>query len=106
MWTKSSIYQDANIKNGDSIKVLMQSTLPTACLTNAFVASRSVSVNILKPVGFAPPTVSLLSVRGNNICQGSADSFRVYPSNVSADETVSYQWVKNGNQVGKGGYYY
>ncbi len=84
--TNSISYIDNALVNGDVVACVITST--------SSATSNSITVTVNPSV---PPSVSITST-ASNICAGTSTSFTASPTN--GGTTPSYQWKKNGNNVG------
>ena len=89
LWSTGNTTQ--NIKVGSSGDYFVLGTLTSGCQ----IASNSISVIALDKKS---PAVSISSNLGNSICAGDNTIFSAIPSNGGL--SPSYQWKKNGNNVG------
>ena len=89
LWSTGKTTQ--NIKVGSSGDYFVLGTLTSGCQ----IASNSISVIALDKKS---PAVSISSNLGNSICAGDNAIFSAIPSNGGL--SPSYQWKKNGNNVG------
>ena len=89
LWSTGQTTQ--NIKVGSSGDYFVLGTLISGCQ----IASNSISVNVLQKKS---PAVSISSNLGSSICAGDNAIFSAIPSNGGL--SPSYQWKKNGNNVG------
>ena len=89
LWSTGQSTQ--NIKVGSSGDYFVLGTLTSGCQ----IASNSISVNVLQKKS---PAVSISSNLGSSICAGDNAIFSAIPSNGGL--SPSYQWKKNGNNVG------
>jgi gliding motility-associated-like protein len=88
----SATYTDAGLVNADAISVVLTSSLACAVPTTA------VSNTLTMIVGTLVPTVSISANPGITICNGTSVTFDAIPTN--GGTTPSYQWKKNGINVG------
>jgi hypothetical protein len=88
--TNSSTYTNSNLSNGDILTCEMLSDLPG--VTNNPVTSAAVTMS----VNTNTPSISI-STPNTNICVGSAVTFNATSVNGG---TPTYQWKKNGANVG------
>lgn len=93
----TTIYIDNNIKNGDEVIVEITSNDP--CASPATVQSVPDPFTVLPKV---TPSVSI-SVPQTSICPGTPLTFTANPV---YGGTPSYEWTKNGNNVGSDSKYY
>jgi gliding motility-associated-like protein len=90
--TNINTYTDATLNNGDFIKCIMTSSEP--CVSAPIVSSG----NITMIVGAAvTPTVSI-TASATSICSGTSVTFTATGTN--GGPTPTYQWQKNGINVG------
>ena len=88
----SNLYITSALANNDTIEVFMTSN--AACAQPALVSSNKIGVSVTPTV---TPTVSV-TPSSNGICSGTSVSFTTAITNGGA--TPSYQWKKNGINVG------
>ncbi len=88
----SATYTDAGLVNADAISVVLTSSLACAVPTTA------VSNTLTMIVGTQVPAVSISANPGTTICGGTSVTFDAIPTN--GGTTPSYQWKKNGINVG------
>src|SRR6185312_15200833 len=91
--TNSATYVDAALANGDQIQVVLTSNL--ACASPTTATSNTITMIVS---GTVVPSVSIAANPGNTICSGQSVTFTATPTNGGA--TPSYQWKKNGTNVG------
>jgi large repetitive protein len=91
--TNSTTYADALLANGDVITVEMTSN--ETCPVPATVTSNSISMTVTPTV---PASVSISANPGTVICPTTSVTFTATPVNGGASPT--YQWKKNGGNVG------
>jgi hypothetical protein len=91
--SNSSTYTDATLANGDQVSVIMTSN--AACTTTPTASSNTITMTVNTPV---TPSVSISPNPGSTICSGTSVMFTATPTNGGA--TPSYQWKKNGSNVG------
>ncbi|MCW5920779.1 MAG: hypothetical protein KIS77_00400 [Saprospiraceae bacterium] len=91
--TNSNTYTDAGLANGDQISVTMTSSAP--CANPLTATSNTITMTVNATV---TPSVSITANPGNTICSGTSVTFTAIPTNGGA--TPSYQWKKNGLDVG------
>ncbi len=89
LWSNGQTTQ--NIKAGSSGNYFVVGTLPSGCQ----IASNSIPVNSIPKI---TPVVSISSNIGNSICAGDNVIFSAIPS--FGGSSPSYQWQKNGSNVG------
>ncbi len=90
--TDTNVYADNNLQNNDSIYVVLTSNAP--CATATLVNSNKMKLTVNPLV---TPDVSIAG-SANNICSGTSVQFTATPVNGGA--TPSYQWKRNGVNVG------
>ena len=86
-------YSNNALANGDTISVEMHSSI--ACASPGTVASNIIIMTVGSSV---TPSVSITANPGNTICAGLNVTFTATPTN--GGTTPSYQWKRNGNNVG------
>ncbi|HTH55438.1 MAG TPA: hypothetical protein VL728_05290, partial [Cyclobacteriaceae bacterium] len=91
--TSSSTYTDAALANGDQIDVVMTTSL--ACATTPTATSNLITMTVNNPVA---PLVSIAASPNGTICGGTSVTFTATPTNGGG--TPTYQWKKNGSNVG------
>ena len=91
----ASTYAPSTIHNGDVYSVQMVSS--SSCVTQSTVTSTPLTFSI---VSGGPAGVTVSSNVGLNICQGVNVTFSAAATNGGTNPT--YQWTKNGNDVGNG----
>jgi len=91
--TNSATYIDNTLGNGDIISVNMTSNAP--CATPLTVSSNTIVMTVIPTV---LPTAVISANPGNTICSGTTVNFTAVVTN--GGPTVTYQWKKNGNNVG------
>jgi gliding motility-associated-like protein len=89
-------YSDATLANGDVISVVLTSSL--ACVTSATANSNTITMTVTANV---TPSVLISANPGSTICTGTNVTFTAVPTNGGGAPT--YQWKKNGSNVGAGG---
>ena len=89
--TNSAVYQTATLQNGDSVRVIMTSSL--GCVSQPIVSSNKIAITVGQTV---TPSVSITTT-ATNICPGSPVTFTAAPTNGG---NPHYQWRINGNSVG------
>ncbi len=90
--TNSNTYSNNALANGDVITVAMTSSI--ACASPATVTSAGITMSVVSTI---TPSVSIIANPGNTICAGTNVTFTATPTNGG---TPSYQWKRNGNNVG------
>ncbi len=90
--TNSSTHTDNTLNNGDIMTCVLTSNF--GCVTSNTSTSNQVIMNIIPAV---TPTITI-SVSANNICPGTAVTFTAVSTN--GGPSPSYQWKKNGINVG------
>jgi predicted outer membrane repeat protein len=94
--TNSATYTDAGLLNGNVISVVMTSNAVCASPTTATSNAITMVVTSCSPV---TPAVTIASNDAdNNISAGTSVTFTATPTNGGTSPT--YQWKKNGNNVG------
>jgi hypothetical protein len=88
--SNSATYTTTTLANGDIINVVMTST--AACASPTTGTSNSITMTVIPSV---TPSVSIAG--DNTICLDAATTFTATPTNGG---TPSYQWKKNGGNVG------
>lgn len=91
--TNSSSYADNTLNNSDVITCTLTSS--AACATLTTVTSSSVTM-VVNPV--LTPVVTIVSNVGDTICSGTTVTYTATP--VNGGTAPSYQWKKNGFNVG------
>ena len=91
--TNSDTYITSALADGDTISCVMISSAQCAIPANAL--SNDIFIDITTGIA---PSVSIVSGSGNSICSGAIVTFNATPSDAGA--TPSYQWKKNGINVG------
>jgi hypothetical protein len=91
--TNSNTYSNNALVNGDVITVVMTSSIGCASPTTATSPGITMSVGSTT----LTPSVSIAANPGNTICSGTNVTFTATPTNGG---TPSYQWKRNGNNVG------
>lgn len=90
--SNSPTYQNATLQNGDSVRVVMTSSLVSLCQPTAS------SNRIIMSVGqMVTPSVSI-NASAIDICAGQQVTFTATPTN--GGNNPIYQWKLNGNNVG------
>ncbi|MDX9881255.1 MAG: choice-of-anchor L domain-containing protein [Prolixibacteraceae bacterium] len=91
--TNSITYTDATLANGDVITVELTSN--ATCATGSPATSNSIAMTVNPNL---PVSVSIAADPGNTICEGTSVTFTATP--VNGGGSPSYQWKKNGSDVG------
>ncbi|RYD57340.1 MAG: T9SS type A sorting domain-containing protein [Sphingobacteriales bacterium] len=91
--TNANTYSTGTLTTGDVVTCTITTNNPCANTTTATSDSMVITVNPL-----LTPDISIASGNGANICAGAADSFTA--TIVYGGNTPSYQWKKNGVNVG------
>ncbi|MBS1505503.1 MAG: gliding motility-associated C-terminal domain-containing protein [Bacteroidetes bacterium] len=94
--TGGTTYSDAALVNGDVISVVLTSSL--TCVTSATASSNTITMTV---TAIVTPSVSIAAAPGSTICSGTNVTFTATPTNGGGSPT--YQWKKNGSNVGAGG---
>jgi Putative metal-binding motif/Calx-beta domain len=89
--TNSAVYLNPTLQNGDSVRVVMTSSL--GCVSQPTVSSNKISMAVGQTV---TPSV-MITASSTNICPGSLVTFTAAPTNGG---NPNYQWRINGNSVG------
>src|SRR5687767_7405751 len=90
--TNSSTYSNSALANGDVVTVVMTSSL--GCANSTTATSNGITMTVTPTV---VPSVSIAANPGNTICSGTNVTFTATATNGG---TPSYQWKRNGNNVG------
>ncbi len=90
--TNSVTYADAGLANGNTINCLMTST--ALCVTGSPATSATITMSVNSSVA---ASVAVAAVPAGAICPGTSVTFTATPTNGG---TPSYQWKKNGTNVG------
>jgi hypothetical protein len=90
--TNSITYTDAALANNDVITCVLISN--ASCASSSPVTSNGVTITVSTSV---TPSVSV-TASASNICSGTSTNFTATPTN--GGSTPSYQWKKNGVNVG------
>jgi Calx-beta domain/Putative metal-binding motif len=90
--SNSPTYQNTALQNGDSVKVIMTSSL--ACASQPTATSNSIVMSVGQTI---TPSVSI-QASAATICSGQLVTFTATPTNGGI--TPHYQWRINGNSVG------
>ncbi|XZF15170.1 T9SS type A sorting domain-containing protein [Chitinophagaceae bacterium MMS25-I14] len=91
--TNSATYTDNGLATGDIITVTM--TSDALCTSTTPVSSNSITMTV-NPV--VTPSVTITANPGNTVCAGTAVTFTATP--VNGGSAPTYQWKKNGANVG------
>lgn len=95
-WTPSATLSNANVSN--PIATPTTTTTYTATSNNSgCILSDTARVTVV-PGGVVPASVSIAVTPGTGICSGTSVSFTATPTN--GGTSPSYQWKKNGTNVG------
>lgn len=86
-----SFYADGLLKNGDSVQVLMVSK--ATCVVKRQVASNVIKMSVITP------SVTIKSNKGDSICKATKVTFTATAK--TGGFIPAYQWLKNGEKVGK-----
>ena len=95
--SNSSTYQNSSLQNGDSIRVVMTSSLASVCQPT--VSSNKIIMSVNQQV---IPSVSIIS-SATTICPGQSVTFTATATNGGTQPI--YQWVKNGSLADLGSVY-
>lgn len=95
MSTSGATYISSSIAQGDVVQCIMSSS--ASCVTQASVQSNAITMNVNASV---TPTCSI-AASTNSVCAGTSVSFLATITN--GGTTPTYQWKKNGNNVGTNG---
>ncbi|HET9279143.1 MAG TPA: hypothetical protein VFN95_13190, partial [Flavitalea sp.] len=90
--SNSPIYQNSTLQNGDSVRVVMTSSLGSVCQPTA--SSNSITMSVAQTV---IPSVSIIS-SATTICSGQSVTFTATPTN--GGNNPNYEWILNNNVVG------
>ena len=88
----SATYHNSVLQNGDTVKVVMTSSL--GCANPQTVSSNNITINVS---GSVIPAVSL-SATSASICSGTQVIITASP--INGGNSPTYQWKLNGNNVG------
>gem|GEM_PF-2160745 len=91
--TNASTYSNNTLANNDIISCVMTSN--ATCLTANTGTSNNITMTVNANV---TPAISIASGSGTTICSGTSVTFTATPTNGGAAPT--YQWKKNGTNVG------
>lgn len=91
--TNSNTYTDAALANGNTITCVMTSSL--GCVTGSPATSNTLTMTVNANVA---ASVSISASPSGTICAGTSVTFTATPANGGA--TPTYQWKKNGGNVG------
>jgi gliding motility-associated-like protein len=86
------VYTSANLANGDVVSCSITSSL--SCVTNSFGISNLITMSVKPQV---IPSIKI-SASKNTICKGDPVTF--FASTINAGTAASYQWKRNGTDVG------
>jgi hypothetical protein len=90
----SATYTSTTLSNSDAVSVVM--TANNACQTSATATSNSITTVVTNVV---TPSVTIVSNDADNsICSGSSVTYTATP--VNGGNAPSYQWKRNGTNVG------
>ena len=92
--SNSSTYIDSSWTNGDTIQVVMTPSTD-ACPSSPTANSNTLTMTVGSTT---TPSVSISANPGTTICSGTSVTFTATPTNGGA--SPSYQWKKNGGNVG------
>lgn len=96
--TDTSVYQSTSLNNNDSVTVILTSSL--ACASPNVDTSNFIKITV-NP--FVTPSVSIIA-SATAICSGTVDTFTATP--VNGGLNPSYQWKRNGLNVGTNSFRY
>ncbi len=91
--TNSSTFSDNTLVNSDTVKCIMTST--ASCPTTAVDTSNKVTISVSS---YSTSSVSITANPGNTVCAGTSVVFTATAVNGGA--TPTYQWKKNGSNIG------
>ncbi|WP_341900239.1 SBBP repeat-containing protein [Fluviicola taffensis] len=91
--SNSSVFSTSSLTSGDVI--MCELTSNAACATPASVLSSGITMTVNSTV---VPTISITSAQGTTICSGTSVDFSATIANGGG--TSTYQWKKNGVNVG------
>jgi hypothetical protein len=91
------IYQNSTLQNGDSVRVVMTSSLASSCQSTA--SSNKITMSVGQTL---IPSVSI-NATATTICPGQLVTFTATPTNGGSQPI--YQWVKNGSYADLGPVY-
>lgn len=90
--SNSATYSNNSLTDQDVISCVLTSS--NSCASPSTAASNSLTITVVPNV---TPSVSIAAAPGNTVCAGISVTFTATPVNGG---TPSYQWTKNGNNVG------
>jgi hypothetical protein len=90
--SNSSTYLNSALQNGDSVRVIMTSSLASVCQPTA--SSNSITMSVGQTV---TPLVSITST-ATTICSGQLVTFTATPTN--GGNSPNYEWILNSSVVG------
>ncbi len=96
--TNTTSYSDSSLANGDTITCTL--TRGDNCASPASITSSSITMTVIPTV---EPTISITASPNGTICSGTAVTFTSITTNGGTSPT--YQWKKNGGNVGTGSSY-
>lgn len=93
----NATYTDASLNNNDIITCVLTSN--AACAVTTTATSNAITMVV---AGNVTPSVSIVANPGSSICTGTSVTFTANATNAG---TPTYQWKKNGTNVGTGATY-
>ncbi|MGN6213652.1 DUF6443 domain-containing protein [Parafilimonas sp.] len=88
-----STYSSSTLSNGDVVTCSMNTSAP--CYTSYSATSNAITMVVNQPQALS------ISISGStSVCAGSSASFNAVVSNPPSTGTLTYQWKKNGANVG------